>query len=98
MKFLRTSQGLDFIKETRFILGIFPIKAYVYNWVYTLAQIELILSDRPLVLYKNDNGNKGVNAKVPSANDAQSAYDEWLRKKEESKGKKLKLNDWISNG
>lgn len=87
------------MKDTRFIFGIYPVKAYIYNWVYTLAQIELILVDRPLVLYKDDKG-KGGKSNTPSSKDAQRAYEDWLKRKngDKDKGSKIKLNDWIENG
>lgn len=57
-----------------------------------------MLTDRPLVLYKDNGDGKEKGGKAPSAKDSQKAYEEWLAKKESGKGSKLKLNDWINNG
>lgn len=89
--------------ETRFILGLFPIQAYVYNWVYTVAQIELLLNDKPLVLYKDrDDKTSTPSSNTPSKAEADEAFDEWMAKKklkrENNKGKKMELNKWIQNG
>lgn len=86
------------LQPRRFLFGLISIQAFTYYWEYTTAQIELLLSDRPLVLYKDkDNGSKGGSSsvKAPSAEEANKAYDEWLANKEKIKGKKININDYI---
>lgn len=85
---------MSFLKETRFVLGLFPVKAFQYYWVYSIAQIQLMLSDKTLVLYKSDK-KKGISAK-----EADAIADKWMAKKEArkeaNKGKKLNFNDYIN--
>lgn len=54
-----------------------------------------MLSDRPLVLYK-DSDKKSKN-ETPSAKEAEQASLEW-RHRREQRGLKVNLNDWMNNG
>lgn len=46
--------------------GLVCVPMYGYNWVMTLAQLELIGNDRPLSLLKKREG-KGGKMRAPSA-------------------------------
>lgn len=61
-----------------------------YYWGYTMAQIQLLTSDTPVIVYKNlkDNKNK---EKKPKRDEVQKAADEW-RKKYSDATKKLNIN------
>ena len=87
------------MKTTRFIFGIWPVRAFDYYWTYTIAQIELMLVDKPLVLYKDDKGADSKGGKPPSREEAERAYKEFMdRKEKERKGERLNINKWIKNG
>lgn len=59
--------------------GIICVPMYGYNWVMTLAQLELIGNDKPLSLLKR-NDKKDGKSKVPSAEKIQQALDRYTEK------------------
>lgn len=67
---------------------------YEYNWVYSIAQIELIAIDVPLVLYSSSSEKKH------SKRELDELTRKWKEKKEkdEKNGVKFSLGDFISTG
>lgn len=59
--------------------GLICVPMYGYNWVMTLAQLELIGHDKPLSLFKTDKNKKGKQ-KSPSAAKIQQALDKYEEK------------------
>lgn len=59
--------------------GLICVPMYGYNWVMTLAQLELIGNDKPLSLFKRDKNNNGK-LKSPSAEKIQQALDRYEEK------------------
>lgn len=56
--------------------GMICVPMYGYNWVMTLAQLELIGNDKPLSLFKRDKNKKGK-LQSPSAEKIQQALDRY---------------------
>src|SRR5699024_5495032 len=56
--------------------GLICVPMYGYNWVMTLAQLELIGNDKPLSLLKRNNKKDGK-PKAPSAEKIQEALDRY---------------------
>lgn len=59
--------------------GLICVPMYGYNWVMTLAQLELIGHDKPLSLLKRSNKKDGK-PKTPSAEKIQEALDKYTEK------------------
>lgn len=68
------------------------VKAYDYWWGYTCAQIELMLADTPIVIYKKDKADKKHTKK-----ELDELTRRWKEKKEKDakEGKTVNLNDFI---
>ena len=67
--------------------------AYDYWNGYTIAQINLMVADQPLVVYPKRNAQKATRKKMDDA------YDRWAarKKQEENKvGKKISLKDFLN--
>lgn len=63
--------------------GLICEPMYGYNWVMTLAQLELIGNDKPLTLLKNNQGKgnkKGFDS--PNAARIEAAANKWKMKYE----------------
>ena len=58
------------------VVLFWKVPMYHYNWTYTKAQIELIISDRPVSYTKSDN--KGF--KKPSANKVLDAVEKYNKR------------------
>lgn len=63
---------------------------YEYNWVYTIAQIDLMTIDAPLTCYKE---RKDKNA-PPTADELNKTVEKW---KERQKKRKWKMKDLLKN-
>lgn len=59
--------------------GLICIPMYGYNWVMTIAQLELIGNDKPLSLFKR-NKQKNGNPRTPSANSVLKAVEKYNKK------------------
>lgn len=86
----------------RYLFGIFRIERYEYLWGHTMAQIELMMHDTPIVVYKADEnkpkpGQEGFKRTAAQAN---AAYQKWLdrQRKEKEKGIKVSLDNFMENG
>lgn len=62
---------------------------YEYNWVYTIAQIELMTIDAPLTCYKAREKDKNT---PPTADELNETVKEW---KERKKKRKWKMEDLL---
>ena len=62
---------------------------YEYNWVYTIAQIELMTIDAPLTCYKAREKDKNT---PPTAEELNETVREW---KERKKKRKWKMEDLL---
>lgn len=67
------------------------MRAYDYWWGYTMAQIELMTADAPIVRYKDDAPEKHTKRKMDAMADA------WAEKHKgkSMKGQKIKLSEWL---
>lgn len=59
--------------------GLVCVPMYGYNWVMTLAQLELIGNDKPLSLLKRGRGKVGK-VKAPSAKSIEKALERYAEK------------------
>lgn len=57
---------------------------YEYNWVYTIAQIELMTIDAPLTCYKAREKDKNT---PPTAEELNETVREWKERKQKRKWK-----------
>ena len=62
---------------------------YEYNWVYTIAQIELMTIDAPLTCYKARERDKNT---PPTAEELNETVREWRERK---KKRKWKMEDLL---
>ena len=70
------------------------MRAYDYWWGYTSAQVDLMVADQPLIVYKKDGSEKPHTAKRMD--------DLWARWEEKNrsgngaeKGKEIDLGKWL---
>jgi hypothetical protein len=79
---------LPFLFERRF-----GIRAYDYWNGYTIAQIELMAADQPLVVYKKDK-KKGSSKKT-----CDDIADRWAKKRKEKGSvlKRINLSEWMNS-
>lgn len=70
----------------------FGVRAYDYWYGYTVAQIELMTADQPLVVYKNKD-------KKPTKSQMDDFADKWaeMKKKDGEKKEKISLSDYFRN-
>lgn len=75
-------------------MGLMTVPMFEYNWVYTMAQIELIAIDVPLVLYDS------VKEKKHSRKEMEELTKRWREKKERDikNGVKFSFGDFINTG
>lgn len=74
--------------------GFHIVKAYDYWWGYSSAQIELMIADSPVIIYKKSSeGNKH------SKSELEDLTRRWKEKKqrEAMEGKVVNLNDFLKN-
>lgn len=83
------------LADRDFFFGLYRVKAWDYWWGYTSAQIELMVTDAPLVVYdtdkKDDKGFKKATRKSVS-----EARKQWEEKYGENGGKSVKLSDILA--
>ena len=69
--------------------GLLTVPNWCYDWVYTCAQIELMVSDVPVISYKSGGAKKHTKGEMDDLKR------KWLEKKEKSKEKHLDLNKFL---
>jgi len=79
------------------------VERYEYLWGYTIAQIELMMYDAPVVKYKRDDEGKpkpGQEGFKRTAEQAQAAYEKWKKRREDEKkqGIKMDLGAFLNTG
>lgn len=77
--------------------GLICEPMYGYNWVMTLAQLELIGNDKPLTFLKKDSTNKKGKSEFtkPDASKIKEAANKW-KEKYDNGDKKLNLGKFIN--
>lgn len=77
--------------------GLICEPMYGYNWVMTLAQLELIGNDKPLTFLKKDSTKKNGKSEFskPGASQIEKAANKW-KAKYNSGEKKLNLGKFIN--
>lgn len=81
-----------------FLFGLITIPMYEYRCVLSLAQIELLTVDKPLVVYppKRKKGKKGDKPGRPSRKSIEEAKQKWEEKyKDGAKPAALDLSGFI---
>lgn len=81
-----------------FLFGFITIPMYEYRCVLSLAQIELLMADKPVVVYphKNKKGKKGDKPDRPSKASIEEAKRKWEEKyKDGAKPAALDLSGFI---
>ena len=71
----------------------FGIRAYDYWWGYTIAQIELMAIDQPLVSYKDKD-------RIPSKEKMERIAKQWAGERAGRKslvGKEINLGEFLNN-
>jgi hypothetical protein len=81
-----------------FCFGLIRVPMWDYYWGLTAAQVELLVIDQPIVVFKKDEDNDKPwkNGKV-SESYAKNQYQKWLekKKKREAEGNDL---DFLGHG
>lgn len=96
----RTSWGAAFSLAEKFpflFATRYGIKAYDYWWGYTSVQIDLMVADQPIIVYKKRNTDGSVKH---TAKEMDDLWDNWVKKKEKEGslvGKKISLSDYLNN-
>lgn len=83
-----------------FFFGFVRVPMYEYRVGLTIAQVQLLTIDQPLVVYKKDNANKpkpGQKGYKKTAAEAQKDYERWKARHEEEqkRGKKITLSSFL---
>lgn len=77
-----------------FCFGLIRVPMWDYYWGLTAAQIELLVIDQPIVVYKADEDNdKPWKKGTVSGSYAKNQYEKWLekKKKRDAEGKNLDI-------
>ena len=77
-----------------FLFGLIEVPFWEYRSGLTVAQIELLIADVPIVVYKKDEDNdKPWKKGTVSESYANKQYQQWLekKKKREAEGKNLDI-------
>lgn len=75
------------IATKSFFFGLVHVKMWSYYWNYTIAQIQLLTSDTPLIVYK-----KKEKSDKPNKGDVNKAASEWCKKYAGNKAKGISIN------
>ena len=83
-----------------FLGGLFSINRYDWLWGFTKAQIELLLVDQPIVVYKKEKKEAPWKDGKVSEDYADKQYRKWLERKKqrEREGKTVDLEKTFANG
>lgn len=73
--------------DRHFFFGLVEVKAWGMKWGYTAAQIELMATDKPIIVYTNGKPPK------PSARSLNAAVEKW--KKKYGHGEKVDINELL---
>ena len=99
----RTSWGAAFSLAEKFpflFATRYGIKAYDYWWGYTSAQIDLMVADQPIIVYKKEKKRNPDGSVKHTAKEMDDLWDNWVNKKEKEGslvGKKISLSDYLNN-
>lgn len=99
----RTSWGAAFSLAEKFpflFATRYGIKAYDYWWGYTSAQIDLMVADQPIIVYKKDKKHNPDGSVKHTAKEMDDLWDNWVKKKEKEGslvGKKISFSDYLNN-
>lgn len=86
-----------------FFFGMIEVPMWEYRCGLTIAQVELLTIDTPIVVYRRDDSGKpkpGEKGFARTADQAQAAYKKWKERQEREKksGKKVNLEAFLSTG
>lgn len=76
------------------------MRAYDYWWGYTSAQIDLMVSDQPLIVYKKEKKCNADGSVKHTKKEMDDLYDRWAARKAAEgsmAGKKISLSEWLRN-
>lgn len=84
----------------RYLLGLVEVPRWGYRSGFTVAQIQLMSADVPIVVYKKErNGPKpGEKGFQRTAEQAKKAYDAWKARQDaekKSRGRSVGLDDFL---
>ena len=78
----------------------YGIAAYDYWWGYTSAQIDLMVADQPLIVYRKDKKKHNADGSVRhTAEEMDKLWDDWVKEKEKEGslvGKEIDLGKWLN--
>lgn len=75
------------------------MRAYDYWWGYTSAQIDLMVADQPLIVYKKEPKRNADGSVKHTKAEMDKLWNDWLKKKEREGslvGKKINLGEYLS--
>lgn len=73
--------------DRTFFFGLISVNAWGMNWGYTAAQVELMATDKPIIVYTNGKPPK------PSAKALNSVAEKW--KEKYGNGEKVDINELL---
>ena len=74
------------------------MRAYDYWWGYSAAQIDLMVADQPVIVYKKDVKRNADRSVRHTKKEMDELWEKWEKKKakEGSKvGKRINLGEWM---
>lgn len=74
------------------------MRAYDYWWGYSAAQIDLMVADQPVIVYKKDVKRNADGSVRHTKKEMDELWEKWEKKKakEGSKvGKRINLGEWM---
>lgn len=83
-----------------FLFGMIRVPMWEYRCGLTIAQIELLTIDQPIIVYKReqDKPKPGEKGFTRTAEQAQKEYQKWKTRQEaekKAKGKTLNMQDFL---
>lgn len=84
-----------------YFFGLHRVQMYEYLWGHTVAQIQMLMYDRPKTVYKHDKshglkpGDKGYK---PDKKKLDAAVERWKKRKAERKKQGFSLSKFLSTG
>lgn len=79
----------------RFFFGLIEVPMWEYRSGLTIAQIDILTIDQPIVVHKRDDSNRpkpGEKGFTRTADQARKEYERWKKRHEEEKNKGISIN------
>lgn len=79
-----------------FLFGLIEVKEWGYMWGWTAAQIQMMMVDQTITVYKKDDDKKKEESIEEKKERMEQIVANWKKKK--ASGKSMKLSDFLGAG